>query len=431
MPLSRDPVTLEIVDLHSDGYGVDVDGRFRVFGVLPEETVVVEPFTRRRRQTYAHCRAVQTPSVDRVVPVCSAADRCGGCSFQHVDPLRQILFKQAQLIEALGDRQPLSLLPPLMGPVSGYRSKARLGVKYVAKKGQVLVGFREKMSPYIAEIERCEVLASPVGDIVEDLAALVGSLSNKASIPQIEVAVGDSGTALVFRHLVAFSAEDTSVLESFSRDRGIAIYLQPGNPETVWKLCPADGNERLTYDLPEHDIQMSFHPLDFIQVNRDINRKMLDLTQRELSPQAGDRVLDLFCGIGNFSLPLARKVDWVVGIELAESSVSRARENASANRIDNCTFVVADLTRDDVMLPLQGVNKVVLDPPRSGALSVCKALASHKVDRVVYVSCNPLTLARDAGILLESGYRMNKAGVIDMFPHTTHVESIAVFSAHG
>jgi 23S rRNA (uracil1939-C5)-methyltransferase len=424
----KEPREMTISALDPDGYGVDESGEYGVFGALPGETVVMQPFTRKKKRIYGRPNAIENSSPDRVVPPCQIADRCGGCSFQHVEPGRQIAFKQRRLMDALEDCEPGEVLSPLTGPVSNYRYKARLGVKFVEKKNKVLVGFREKMSSFIAETDRCEILASPVGGLLGELSELVASLSVRRAVPQIEVAIGDERAALVFRHLEDLLNEDTAALTAFSAQHGVDIYLQPGKMDSVWKLAPDDGVELLSYRLHDHDVEMFFHPLDFTQVNPAINRKLLEYAIGMLEPTSNDRVLDLFCGIGNFSLPLSRQVHSVVGVELMENSVARARWNASKNDISNCEFRTEDLFRDDVELPEARASKVLLDPPRSGAEQVCKRLAERKVEKVVYVSCNPLTLARDAKVLVESGYQLDKAGVIDMFPHTTHVESIACFS---
>lgn len=429
-----EPVRVEITDLHVDGYGEDAGRRMAVFGALPGETVLAQPFTRKRKKVYAKAIAIESGSPHRVAPVCAAAGYCGGCSLQHVSAARQIEVKLERLLTALGDCAPANVMPPLLGPVSGYRTKARLGVKYVDKKARVLVGFREKMAPFIAEIDRCEILAPPMNSLITVLADFIGTLDAKRSIPQIEVAVGEHDTALVFRHLEALSGDDLARFTEFGSDRNLAIYLQPKGPDSTERLLPAaaqgKGHDLLSYSLPDFGLQLAFHPLDFTQTNQVVNRSLVALVVDELALGRDDVVLDLFCGIGNFTLPVARHCRKVLGIEASATSVARAWDNARANAIGNCSFLEADLFTEQPGLPPDFVaNKVLLDPPRSGALEVCKRLASHKVERVVYVSCNPLTLARDAQLLVESGYRLDKAGVIDMFPHTTHVESIACFSS--
>jgi 23S rRNA (uracil1939-C5)-methyltransferase len=321
-------------------------------------------------------------------------------------------------------------LPPLVDQSYNYRAKARLGVKYVDKKGRVLVGFREKMKPFIAEIDACPVLREPVAQLIEPLAKLIERLSSPKSIPQIEVAMGDSDCALIFRHLEELSDQDRVQFCEFGEEYDVHIYLQPGKLTSVHKIFPDDGLERLHYSINDN-VKMSFHPMDFTQVNPRLNLKMIDLAQTLLEVDKEDRILDAFCGIGNFSLPLAEKVGTVLGLENSEASVERARENAVLNHIDNARFEVLDLFLEgNPLMDLDSVNKVLLDPPRTGALELCKKLASSKVERVVYVSCNPNTLARDAKILVENGYKLRRLGIIDMFPHTAHVESIALLTRH-
>jgi len=424
-----DPVTIAVTKLHPDGYGLSEDGRQAVIGALAGEVLEAVPWARKQKKHYFKIRTVHTAAPTRVEPACAAANHCGGCSFQHLEPHAQILFKQQQLIDALGDTQPATLLEPMMGPLFDYRSKARLGVKFVEKKGRVLVGFREKMKPYVAEIDTCKVLKKSVGENLAALAAAVSDLCDPRSVPQIEVAAGDTETALVIRHLEDLTDDDLLRLKQLGEEFAFSIYLQPGNESTVHKLYPDDGYERLIYTLPEYDLSYAFHPLDFTQVNQFINQKMIRQALQLLDLQPTDHVLDSFCGIGNFSLPLARVAAQVTGIELSQASVLRGAENAQRNGLSNVSFVASDLFAEDCEIPeFQSFNKILLDPPRSGALEVCKKLATHKAERVVYVSCNPTTLGRDSAILVAGGYRFESAGVIDMFPHTTHVESIACFT---
>jgi 23S rRNA (uracil1939-C5)-methyltransferase len=429
----KEPVQVEITGLHADGYGLTDDPRLCVIGSLPGEIVTVLPFTTKKRKVFAKVIELHQASSDRVEPPCQAADICGGCSLQHLNVEKQVAFKQQQLVEALGDTQPMKYYAPLVGPVGNYRAKARLGVRFVEKKNRVLVGFREKMKPFIADFSRCHTLRHPVATLLPQLAELISKLSNCRCVPQIEVAVGDSSTALVFRHLEELTEADLELFRKFSAQNSgeheISVYLQPGNAESVYKLFPADNNELISYSLPEFDLLFSFHPLDFTQINHAINRKMVSFAVELLLLDPLDRVFDGFCGIGNFSLALARKSALVTGVESSETSVERARENAQQNGISNCVFITENLFAEDIDIPgLKEATKVILDPPRSGALEVCKRLATHDAERVVYVSCNPVTLARDAAVLVANGFGFEGAGVIDMFPHTTHVESIACFS---
>ncbi len=428
----REPFETEVVTLHEDGYGLAADNKTGITGALPGETVVARPFTRRRRRLYARTEAIKSrPHPDRVTPICAAAAYCGGCSLQHLNPEAQLAWKERGLKQALKPVQPDIWLSPLEGPVRHYRYKARLGVKFVAKKGRVLVGFREEFAPFVAEMNRCETLAVPFDGMVASLQALISGLSVRQALPQIEVAIGDERGALVFRHLEPLTEADLDQFRAFSASNDIDVYLQPGGPDSVHKLAPG-GEERLRYALPAHEIEMRFHPMDFTQVNPAINRRLVDqaMALLELSPH--HQVWDLFCGIGNFTLPIARKVRFVTGIELAPGSIDRARENAGYNGVNNVEFRLDDLFADDLPASLFGAqvpDRVLLDPPRSGAEAVCKVLAVQKVERVVYVSCNPTTLARDVRFLTDHGYRLTHAGVIDMFPHTAHVESIACLQA--
>jgi len=417
-----------IETLHPEGYGVSTEG-VAVFGALPGETVDAVAFTRRRKKVFARTVSVVSSSAERVTPICSAADICGGCALQHLSADGQLRFKQEQLLEALGDNEPNEVLPPLGGPVSQYRGKARLGVKYVSKKDRVIVGFREKMSPLIAEIDRCEIMAPPVGELLGPLGELIGGLSCPAGIPQIEVAAGDDEVALVVRHIEPLTESDVEQFCTFAHDYRLWLYVQPGGPETARKIHPGDSRALLHYTLPAFDLQLDFHPLDFVQINAQINRGLVARAVSELALTPADRVMDAFCGIGNFSLAISRKASFVHGLESAVESVQRARENAAANRIENCEFARMDLqARDLDVSAYADVNKMLLDPPRTGAEALVGKLASSAVERVVYVSCNPHTLARDTKVIVDSGFRFEKAGVIDMFPHTAHIESIAVYS---
>lgn len=424
-----EPVNTKIVGLHKDGYGITDDPRLCVHGALAGEDVTALPFTRKKQKIFAKTTEIHKASDDRCEPMCSVAADCGGCSLQHYDPLAQIKHKQSFLFDTLADTQPSGYFPPLTGPVSHYRAKGRLGVKYVDKKERVLVGFREKLKPYITEATNCYVLKKPVSDLLESLARLIEGFSDPRTLPQIEVAMGDADAALVFRHLNDLDLNDLEQLKSFGAAHQLHVYLQPGNLATVHKIWPADGIERLEYALPDFDLTFEFHPMDFTQINPEINRKMVAKAIEYLDVNDADCVFDAFCGIGNFSLAVARRAKHVIGIEASIPSVERAKVNAAKNALHNTEFHVADLFAEGFDIPaLQQANKVLLDPPRSGAFEVCKKLASSKVERVVYVSCNPETLARDAEILVASGYQFEGAGVIDMFPHTTHVESIACFS---
>jgi 23S rRNA (uracil1939-C5)-methyltransferase len=323
--------------------------------------------------------------------------------------------------------EPAQVLEPMTGLLWGYRRRARLGVKYVAKKGRVLVGFRERRSPYIADLQRCEVLDERVGGLLGELATLIDGLSIRDRLPQIEVAGGDAIMGLNFRVLAPPSAEDLASLQAFGAQHGFALYLQPGGVDSVQPWSPECAE--LSYRLPEFALDLQFQPWHFVQVNAVLNRQLVKRACDLLQLKSASRVLDLFCGLGNFTLALARRVQEVVGVEGDASLVEWARLNAVRNRITNVEFHAADLTGDLAGQPwAQGsYDRVLLDPPRSGALAMMPHIAALGAERVVYVSCHPATLARDVGELVHRlGYRLESVGILDMFPHTAHVESIAV-----
>ena len=431
--LPVDPVTIEITAMSHDGRGIGrLDGKTTfVDSALPGETVRFVYTQKRGKFDEGRTVEVLNPCSDRVEPRCAQANICGGCSLQHMSPDAQIQMKQGVLLEQLqhfGALQPEEVLPPLTGPIYGYRRKARLGVKFVIKKESVLVGFREKRNSFLAEIDQCHVLAEEVGLRFPEFKQLIMSLQAKNAIPQIEVAKGDDGVALIVRHLEPLSERDQQALQGFCEENELQLYLQPGGNDTVHKVWP-EGEERLSYRLPQFDLQMKFHPTDFTQVNQEINQDMIAKALDFMDVQPDERILDLFCGLGNFTLPLATKAAQVVGVEGDDAMVVRGRENAEFNGLDNVAFYGADLTKpfDDQPWGRGGFDKILIDPPRSGALEIVSKMTVFKPKRIVYVSCNPATLARDAGELKKQGYKLLKAGVMDMFPHTTHVESIAVF----
>lgn len=416
-----------------DGRGVaHVEGK-AVFieGALPGEKVMIT--LQRRHKSYDEAQADQVleAAPERVEPRCPHFGVCGGCSLQHMEASTQIHAKQQVLLENLqhiGRVVPEQVLAPLTGPHWGYRRRARLGVKYVRKKGKALVGFREKQGRYLADLTRCEVLHPAVGTRLAELAALIGSLDAFEHIPQIEVAAGDDATALVFRNLEELSEADLQRLRTFGLTQGMQIHLQPAGPDSVHLLWPSEAV--LSYRLPEFDVELFFRPTDFTQVNAEMNRRMVHHAIGLLDPQPHERVLDLFCGIGNFTLPLARCSAEVAGVEGDGALIERAWSNAQHNGIANVHFGVADLAMEAGTPPwdAQAFDKVLLDPPRTGAAAILGSVAATGAGRVVYVSCNPATLARDAGVLVrEHGFRLVSAGVMDMFPHTAHVESIALF----
>lgn len=427
-----------IESMAHNGNGVAHVNQKTVFieGALPGELVEFQ-YTRKRSEV-AEGRTLEViESVpERVQPGCGSFGICGGCNFQHLDPERQIEAKQSILIDQMqriGKLSDMDLWPPLKGPHWGYRHRARLGVKHVFKKGRVLVGFREKSSPYLADIESCPVLHPRVGEHLLDLGRLVESLSIHQQIPQIEVAIGDERVALVFRVLEPPSDTDLQQMTEFAARMDFDLYLQPKGPDSIVPLNGvADVNRMdhsLRYALPE-SVELRFGPSDFVQVNPHINRLMIERALATLQLGPTDSVLDLFCGLGNFSLPMARLAGQVTGVEGSESLVQRAAENAVHNGIINADFYAANLMEpvEDQAWAQQRYNKILIDPPRTGAKEVLPLIKKWQPDMVLYVSCNPSTLARDAGILQhELGYRLVRTGVMDMFPHTAHVESMALF----
>ena len=423
----------DITNLTHDGRGVTHIAGKAVFiaGALVGERVRARYAGKHRHYDEATVEEVLSASPDRVAPRCKHFGVCGGCALQHLDPAAQIAAKQNVLLEnfeRIGKVQPRDILPPLTDSPWGYRRRARLSAKFVEKKGRMLVGFRETNGRYVADIERCEVLHPAVGERIAAITALLESLDGKRDIPQIEVSAGDNLIALVLRHLQPLSEADTQALTAFGQAHDLAIFLQPGGIDSVAPLWPADA--QLNFALPAYDVTLDFRPLDFIQVNGGMNRRMIDHALALLDPQPSDRVLDLFCGLGNFTLPLARRAAQVVGVEGEAGLVQRARDNATKNGITNAAFHSADLAADQraTAWAKADYELVLLDPPRSGADAVLDYLPRKSTRRVVYVSCHPASLARDAGILVDKhGFKLTSAGVMDMFPHTAHVESIALF----
>jgi 23S rRNA (uracil1939-C5)-methyltransferase len=432
--IPQEPVRATVEALSHDGRGIArIDGKTTfIDNALPGEEVVFRYTWTRRKFDEGRTLEVLTPAPERVAPPCAHTDICGGCSLQHMAPAEQVRRKHETLAEQLdhfGGIQPRQWLEPLTGPVTGYRGKARLGVKYVDGRGTALVGFREKRNSFVADIHQCEVLVPELGHALMALRELINGLETRRRIPQIEVAAGDDALALVFRHMDPLPEADLGAMVAFCRQRGWHCYLQPGNEQTVHRVWPEEGAERLYYRHPDFDLELAFHPLDFTQVNAVINRAMVPRALDLLEVDSDHRVLDLFCGLGNFTLPLARRAGHVTGVELSEAMVHRGSENAARNGMDNVAFHAADLSLAPEQQPWAGeqFQRVLVDPPRSGAQEMMSWLPRWGAERVVYVSCNPATLARDAGELIRHGYCLEAAGVMDMFPHTTHVESMAVF----
>jgi len=432
--LPKDPVTAKVMDLTHEGVGVArIEGK-TVFidQALPEEEVQFLYTQRKRNYDHGKLHHIDKSSPLRVTPACPHFGVCGGCSLQHLQPEQQIHFKQKILLdnlERIGHVQPQHVREPMTGPLWGYRRKARLGLKYVEKKQKLLIGFREASSRYLADLSVCKVLHPAVGERLVVIAECIRRLSCYQAVPQIEVAVGDDHVALVIRHLQPLTQQDHQILIEFANQHGFVLYTQSGGPDTIKPLWPEEIT--LHYSLPEYGLRYTFLPNDFVQVNAEINHKMIAAVLHALELQPTHRVLELFCGLGNFTLPIARHSHNVVAVEGEASLVARARENALGNGVLNAEFHVADLMQPLPPLPWwhqQHYDRLFLDPPRSGAVDVLPIIGQLKPPRIVYVSCNPATLARDADILChEHGYQLIEAGVMDMFPHTAHVESIAVF----
>jgi 23S rRNA (uracil1939-C5)-methyltransferase len=412
---------------HVDGKVVFIDG-----GVTGERVA----FTRRKSRGHfdlGTMTQVLRPSALRAEPRCRWFGTCGGCAMQHVDPAAQVAAKQRVLednLARLGKVKPESILPPVMGPTWGYRHRARVSVHYVAKKGGVLVGFHERRSSFVADTMSCEVLPPAISKMIPALRALFTSLRLRERLPQLELAVGDAVTVFVLRHLEPIPEEDAEKLRAFADAHGIQWWLQPKGPDTAHPWYPLEA-PALDYRLPEFGLTVAFGPTEFTQVNTAVNRVLVKRAVDLLDPRPGERAGDLFCGLGNFSLPIATRGAHVVGMEGAPSLVERAKANARANGLEErATFIAHDLYTDapGALARLGPVDKLLIDPPRDGAMEICKALPDDGPQRIVYVSCSPSTLARDAGLLVAvKGYRLRAAGVVNMFPHTGHVESIALF----
>lgn len=431
---TMEPKLVSIDALSEKGHGIAAgeNTRLQIPGALPGEKLWCQPLAGRRGRRTAIAGDILQASPFRVEPPCQHFGVCGGCSLQHLDPAQQIVHKQAELLKCLnelGGMEPQGILAPLVGPLLGYRRKARLGVKYVAKKERVLVGFRERNAPYVADIVECKVLSAPLDTLIVPLAELIGALSIRARIPQIEVAIGDHAAAIIFRALEPPTSSDRKSLLEFGVKHDLQVYVQEGGVESLELLTPSKAE--LHYRLDRHNVSVHFEPLHFTQVNAEINRKIVDLVVDSLKLSPSTRVLDLFCGLGNFTLPIARQARHIVGVEGNPALVDYARRNAVRNQIFNAEFHAADLCKPESNQAIWSRNhfdRVLLDPPRSGAVEIIRRIADLRPERIVYVSCQPKTLARDAAELADAGaYRLTEVGVMDMFPHTAHVESIAVF----
>jgi 23S rRNA (uracil1939-C5)-methyltransferase len=428
-----------VESLDHEGRGVaHVDGKvIFIEGALPGERVEYASFRRKPSYEQATVVRILKASSQRVTPPCPHFGVCGGCSMQHMDPAAQTAAKQRVLEDALShlaSLRPETVFSPIAGPALGYRRRARLSVRFVEKKGGALVGFRERRSSYVADMSTCKVLPPAVADLLPELRKLISCLSNPDRMPQIEVAVGERGEGckivLILRILEALTDPDQKILREFCDSHALTVYLQSGGPATI-ALFHAANDLPLSYSLPDFALKMQFRPTDFTQVNYGVNRMVVRRAMGLLSPQAGERIADMFCGLGNFSLPIARQGAMTVGIEGNQALVDQAAFNAAANGLALHTdFQVANLfeVTPESLAALGVFDKMLIDPPREGAIALVKALAKPYPRRIVYVSCNPATLARDAAILVhEQGYRLSGAGIANMFPQTSHIESIALF----
>ncbi len=432
--LPASPVTVTIEKLNHEGRGIArIDNKATfIFNALAGETVEFN---------YNHCHnhydegtatTILSASPLRTSPQCLHFGVCGGCSLQHMQHAAQVQHKQMVFLELLAqvNAKPEVLLSPLSSSAWGYRHKARLGVRYVTKKDAILVGFRERQSNFLTLTTQCPILHPSIGEKIEVLTSMISQLTAYQEIAQIEVAIGDNATALIFRHLVDLTTADQQRLIAFGQQHNIWIYLQSSGPASVHKLWPTDPQD-LYYTLPAFDLRLQFHPLDFTQVNPYMNHCMVQQAIDLLDPQPNEQILDLFCGLGNFSLPLATRSQRVIGIEGSTEMTERAYANAQLNQLANIEFYAANLM-DELHAHAwakETYDKILLDPPRSGAQDIVAQIDRWQAKRIVYVSCNPATLARDTKILLTKGYQLTHAGIMDMFPHTDHVESMAVFAA--
>ncbi len=434
--------TATIRDSTTDGRGIaDTPGKtVFVDAALTGEVVRFQRQRKRRNFDQASLVEVIESSAVRVEPECEYFGICGGCSLQHIEHAAQVELKQQSLLEQLkriGGVEPARILPTLAGRPYGYRRRARLGARFVEKKQRLLVGFREKHKPYIADMQNCQTLAPQLSPLIAELAELIAQLSIVRQVPQVEFSLADNALAIILRIMAPLSAADRELLQHFEQKHAAVVWLQTAGPDSLELLSRSPAEATLHYRLPEYDLTLEFGPLDFIQVNAEMNQRMISQALELAALKPTDRVLDLFCGIGNFSLPLAQSAREVVGVELDAAMVARATANAQLNQLGNARFVAADLAK-----PLEsgatpawwepGFELVLLDPPRSGAQEVLANIAASGARRIVYVSCHPGSLARDAGILTqEHGYRLSAAGAMDMFPQTAHVEAMALFERTG
>lgn len=424
-----------IESLDHEGHGIArVDGKtVFVDGALPFEEVVYQSYRKKSNFENAQTITVLRESFVRAQPQCPNFGVCGGCSMQHLEATAQVAAKQRVLEDNLwhiGKVKAETMLPAIYGPSWGYRYRARMSARYVAKKGGMLVGFHEKRSSFIADMTECHILPPRISAQLPTLRELIGSLSIFDRMPQVELAIGDDVDVMVLRNMEPINTADEQLLRDYADKHQVQFWLQPKGPDTAYAFYPQNA-PRLSYSLPEFNIVMPFRPTEFTQVNPQINQVLVGRAIRLLDPQPGERIADMFCGLGNFTLPIARRGATVLGMEGSQGLVERARENAALNGLADATeFQVANLFEmtEESLAKLGHFDKMLIDPPRDGAVDLIKSLGENGPSRIVYVSCSPGTLARDASVLVNTkGYRLRQAGVVNMFPHTAHVESIAVF----
>ena len=433
MELNPQPLmpTALIESLDREGRGVAHVAGKAVFvdNAVPGELVEYSAYRKKPAWEAAQIVRIEQEGAARISPRCAFFGTCGGCSMQHIEERVQVAAKQRVLEDAfwhLGRIRPETMLRPLHGLSWGYRHRARMSARWVEKKGGSLVGFRERKSSYVTEMTSCEVLPPGVSDLIRPLRALIDTLTMRERIPQIEVSVGDALTVLVLRVLEPVGAEDGERLKRFAERHGVQLWLQPEGPDSARPFWPLE-TPGLYYTLPEYGLRIAFGPTDFTQVNHAVNRLLVGRALSLLDPRPGERITDFFCGLGNFTLPIARSGADVVGIEGSAQLLARARENARTNGLA-CRFESADLFDAAACSRLPDCDKALLDPPREGAIELVKSFAAKPPSRIVYVACDAATLARDSGVLVHTqGYRLAAAGVVNMFPHTSHVESIALF----
>ncbi|UJB30033.1 23S rRNA (uracil(1939)-C(5))-methyltransferase RlmD [Chromobacterium sp. Beijing] len=435
----------QVESLDHEGRGVaHVDGKtIFIDGALPYETVVYSAYRKKSSYENANTSQVLKESFLRTQPRCPHYGTCGGCSMQHVEFSAQVAVKQRVLednLARIGRVKPQQVLTPIAGPAWHYRHRARMSARLVEKKGGVLVGFHEKRSTYITDMSECHILPRHISDLIVPLREMIYKLSINNRMPQVELAVGDKVDILVFRNMEAINDADHALLRAFSdahgsKERPLQMWLQPKGPDTCYPVYPLDA-PKLTYSLPEYRVEMPYYPTEFTQVNPEINAVMVSRALKFLDPQPGERIADMFCGIGNFTLPIARSGAEVHGMEGSQPLVKRAVENATHNGLqDKVSYEMANLfeVTEESFAALGRFDKMLVDPPRDGAVQLLKAITEDTAPkRIVYVSCNPATLARDANVLVHTkGYTLKAAGIINMFPHTAHVESVAWFEKTG